>query len=109
MGKVLIITGPTAVGKTEHAIAAARALGGEIISADSMQIYKGFDIGSAKPSARERTLARHHLIDFADPKEPFTAANYQELALKKNRRAARQTDSSNSLRRHGTLYQFYHV
>ncbi len=83
MGKVLIITGPTAVGKTEHAIAAARALGGEIISADSMQIYKGFDIGSAGPSARDRTPARHHLIDFADPKEPFTAANYQELALKK--------------------------
>lgn len=80
--KVLIFAGPTAVGKTEYAIRIARHFGGEIISADSMQIYKDLNIGSAKPTPEERSQAVHHLIDFVDPREFFTAADYQHHALK---------------------------
>jgi tRNA dimethylallyltransferase len=78
--KTLVIVGPTAVGKTRLATAAARALSGEIVSADSMQIYRGMDIGSAKPTAEERREAVHHLIDFADPASDFSVAEYQKRA-----------------------------
>ena len=78
---LLAIVGPTAVGKTALAIALAQALGGEIVSADSRQIYRGMDIGTAKPTAAERTAVPHHLIDIADPDEEFSLAIYQELAL----------------------------
>jgi tRNA dimethylallyltransferase len=78
--KILAIVGPTAAGKTRLAIAAARALSGEIVSADSMQIYRGMDIGSAKPTAEERREAVHHLIDFADPASDFSVAEYQKRA-----------------------------
>ena len=75
-----MIAGPTAVGKTEYAIEAAKAFNGEIVSCDSMQLYKHMDIGSAKPSRQEREEAVHHLIDFLDPREEFSAAKYQNLA-----------------------------
>ncbi len=78
---LLAIVGPTAVGKTALSIALAQALGGEIVSADSRQIYRGMDIGTAKPTAAERAAAPHHLIDIADPAEEFSLAVYQELAL----------------------------
>jgi tRNA dimethylallyltransferase len=78
--ELLVIVGPTAVGKTKLAIAAARALSGEIVSADSMQIYRGMDIGNAKPTAEERREAVHHLIDFADPALDFSVAEYQKRA-----------------------------
>jgi tRNA dimethylallyltransferase len=77
---LLAIVGPTAVGKTALAIALAQALGGEIVSADSRQVYRGMDIGTAKPSAAERAAAPHHLIDLADPDEEFSLARYQDLA-----------------------------
>ena len=77
---LLVIVGPTAVGKTALAIALAQALGGEIISADSRQVYRGMDIGTAKPSAAERAAAPHHLIDVVDPNEEFSLALYQDLA-----------------------------
>ena len=77
---LLAIVGPTAVGKTALAIALARALGGEIVSADSRQVYRGMDIGTAKPSAAERATAPHHLIDVVDPNEEFSLALYQDLA-----------------------------
>jgi len=77
---LLAIVGPTAVGKTALAIALAQALGGEIISADSRQVYRGMDIGTAKPSATERAAAPHHLIDVVDPDEEFSLARYQDLA-----------------------------
>ncbi len=77
---LLAIVGPTAVGKTALSIALARALGGEIVSADSRQIYRGMDIGTAKASAAERAAAPHHLIDIADPDEDFSLAMYQEAA-----------------------------
>ena len=80
MEQIIIITGPTAVGKTKYALALAETMDGEIVSADSMQIYRGMDIGSAKPSPHELSLIKHHLIDIADPREPFTVAEYQKLA-----------------------------
>lgn len=77
---LLALVGPTAVGKTALALALARALGGEIISADSRQIYRGMDIGTAKPTPNERAVAPHHLIDIADPDEDFSLALYQQRA-----------------------------
>ena len=81
MIKTYFVVGPTASGKTEYAIRLAEQLGGEIVSADSMQIYKYMDIGSAKPTADERARAKHWLVDEIDPRTPFSAADYQQLAI----------------------------
>ncbi|MBS0194300.1 MAG: tRNA (adenosine(37)-N6)-dimethylallyltransferase MiaA [Proteobacteria bacterium] len=72
----IAIMGPTASGKTALALAWARKLGGEIVSVDSALVYRGLDIGSAKPDAVEREQARHHLIDVRDPCEPYSAAEF---------------------------------
>jgi tRNA dimethylallyltransferase len=78
---ILVILGPTASGKSDLAMAAARAVpGAEILSVDSMQVYRGMDIGTAKPTATERTEIRHHLIDVVAPTERFTVARFVELA-----------------------------
>jgi len=77
--RVIAIVGPTAVGKTAVAEAVARRVGGEIVSADSMQIYRGMDIGTAKPPLSERTVP-YHCLDLVDPGEPFSAALYQRAA-----------------------------
>lgn len=77
---LLIIVGPTAVGKTEISLSLAEELGAEIVSADSMQVYRGMDIGTAKPTAAERARVAHHLLDVADPKEEFSAGEYLKLA-----------------------------
>jgi tRNA dimethylallyltransferase len=74
--KLLAITGPTASGKTALAIALARELDGEIISCDSMQIYREMDIGTAKPTAEELSAVRHHLIDILPPDAPYSCADY---------------------------------
>lgn len=79
-GKVVVIAGPTASGKTALAIELARALGGEIVTADSMQVYRGFDIGTAKADANERAAAAHHMLDVAAPDESYSAARYVEEA-----------------------------
>lgn len=78
--KILVVAGPTAVGKTEYAIRLARRLDGEIVSADSMQIYKYMDIGSAKPTAEEQAAAKHWLVDEIDPRTPFSVAEYCRMA-----------------------------
>ena len=80
MSKIVALAGPTAVGKTEFAIKLAEELDGEIISCDSMQLYKYMDIGSAKPTPEEMRRARHHLVDIIDPREDFSVAQYQKLA-----------------------------
>ena len=80
--KILVIGGPTAVGKTELSIELAKRLNGEIISADSMQIYKYMDIGSAKVSKEEMNGVVHHLIDMVDPSENFSVADYKEQGEK---------------------------
>ncbi len=77
---IVVICGPTGIGKTGLAIDLALRFDGEIVGADSMQIYRYMNIGTAKPDARERSLARHHLVDVADPDEPFDASRYQSLA-----------------------------
>lgn len=78
--RIIVVCGPTAVGKTKYAIEIARALGGEIVSADSMQLYKFMDIGSAKPTPEEQSMCRHHLVDMIDPREPFSVSRFQKLA-----------------------------
>lgn len=80
MRKIIVIAGPTAVGKTKYAIEAAKAFNGEVVSCDSMQLYKYMDIGSAKPTAEELAQVPHHLVDIIDPAEPFSVAEYQKLA-----------------------------
>ncbi len=81
MDKPLIaILGPTAVGKSALAIKLAEEFRGEIVSADSRQVYRGMDIGTAKPSPDERRRIPHHLLDMVNPDEPFTLAQYQKLA-----------------------------
>ena len=82
MKKVLVIAGPTAVGKTSFSIKAAKALDAEIISGDSIQVYRGFDIGSGKVTEEEKEGIRHHLIDIMDPKQSYSAADFQKMARK---------------------------
>lgn len=79
--RIAILTGPTAVGKTEISIEVARALGTEIVSADSMQVYRRMEAGTAKPTPEQRAAIPHHLIDFVDPAEPFTVADYRAAAI----------------------------
>jgi len=76
---ILVIVGPTAVGKTDLSIAVARAVDGEIISADSMQVYKGMDIGTAKPTENERQGIPHHMLDVVTPDQEFSVADYQRM------------------------------
>jgi len=78
--RLLVIAGPTAAGKSELALAACRALGGELIAADSATVYRGLDVGTGKPSARERAEVPHHCLDLRDPREPFSVAQYGEAA-----------------------------
>ena len=80
--KVIAVTGPTASGKTGLAIELAKAFDGEVVSADSMQIYKGMDIATAKPTAEEMQGIPHHLIDFVAPDESYSVAQYVEDAKK---------------------------
>ncbi|MDD5833037.1 MAG: tRNA (adenosine(37)-N6)-dimethylallyltransferase MiaA [Clostridiales bacterium] len=80
--KLIIIAGPTAVGKTSAAVRLCEEIGGEVISADSMQVYRGMDIGTAKVREDEMHGIRHHLIDILDPDTEFSAADFKELSLK---------------------------
>jgi len=77
---LLALVGPTAAGKTEAGIAVAERLGAEIVSVDSMLVYRGMDVGTAKPTPELRARVPHHLLDVAEPSEPFSVARYQELA-----------------------------
>ncbi len=78
--KVIVICGPTASGKTKLAVELAKELDTEIISADSIAVYKDLQIGTAKPSIEEQQGIKHHLIDFVDPKSPFTVFDYEKNA-----------------------------
>lgn len=80
-GRLAILTGPTSVGKTEVSIEVALRLGTEILSADSMAVYRRMEAATAKPSLVERARVPHHLIDLADPSEPFTVASYRAAAV----------------------------
>lgn len=76
LNKVIILLGPTGVGKTGASILLAKALDTEIISADSMQVYKHMDIGTAKPTPEERAIVKHHMIDIVKPREAYSTGNY---------------------------------
>lgn len=80
MRQIIVVAGPTAVGKTKYAIEIAKAFNGEVVSCDSMQLYKYMDIGSAKPTAEEQAQVKHWLVDEIDPKDSFSVARYQEMA-----------------------------
>src|SRR2546422_3288026 len=77
---MLALVGPTASGKSEAALAIAPRLGAEIVSVDSMLVYRGMDVGTAKPTVEQRAAVPHHLLDLAEPSERFTVARFQELA-----------------------------
>lgn len=83
MRKIIALVGPTAVGKTKYAIHAAKKIGGEILSADSMQIYKGMDIGSAKPDSDELKAVPHHMVGEISPFDQWSVADYQREAKKR--------------------------
>ena len=83
MNHIIAVVGPTASGKSEHALQLARDFNGEIVNADSRQIYRYLDIGTAKPSLQDRKLVPHHLIDIVDPDESFSLALYQSMAYEK--------------------------
>lgn len=83
MNKLIVILGPTASGKTDLSIKLAKKFSGEVVSADSRQVYRGMDIGSGKVTKKEMQGVPHHLLDVANPKRKFTIAQYQKLALKK--------------------------
>ncbi len=82
MTKTVFIAGPTGIGKTEYAIDYALEHDGEIVSADSMQLYKYMDIGSAKPTPEERAKVKHYLVDEIDPRSGFSVYDYKQLAMK---------------------------
>src|SRR5262245_17196931 len=77
---LVIIVGPTASGKTELAVSVAERVGGEIVSCDSVQVYRHFDVGSGKPTTAERARAPHHLVDIAEPLEHMDAASWAKAA-----------------------------
>ena len=79
MDKVVIITGPTAVGKTKCSLAIAETFKTDIINGDAYQIYKHMNIGTAKPTLEEMKRVKHHLIDFIEPTEEFNVAKYQKM------------------------------
>src|SRR3990170_2895199 len=78
--RIVVITGPTASGRSELAVRWARYLGGEVVGADSRQVYRFLDVGTAKPGPAQRRAVAHHLLDVADPDEPFDVARYVGLA-----------------------------
>ncbi|HEX7246660.1 MAG TPA: isopentenyl transferase family protein, partial [Actinomycetota bacterium] len=78
---LLALVGPTASGKTEAGIELAIALGAEICSVDSMIVYRGMDVGTAKPTAEQRAQVPHHLLDLAGPSERFSVARFRSIAL----------------------------
>src|SRR5438552_8077639 len=78
---LVAIVGPTASGKSALGVKLAERLGGEVVACDSTQLYRGFDIGTAKPTLEERRGVLHHLIDILDPKDDATAGGYRQMAL----------------------------
>ena len=82
--KVIVIVGPTASGKTSLSIELAKKINGEIVSCDSMQIYKDMDIGSAKPTKEEMQGIKHYMLDFVSPDERYSVADYKKQAKQAN-------------------------
>ncbi len=92
--KILVIVGPTASGKSALGVKIAKKIGGEIISADSRQVYKGLDIGTGKVTKREMQKIPHHLLDVASPKRVFNASDFVRLAEKAHAEIARNNKTT---------------
>lgn len=107
--KVLIISGPTAVGKSAFGVKAAQLLNGEVISADSMQIYRGMDIGTGKITASEMHGIKHHMLDVADPDEDYSVGQYVYEAANLIKRYRNQRKIAYNSRRNRTVHQFVDV
>ena len=103
-GAAVYLTGATASGKSALALRLAKRLGGEIISVDSMQVYRGLDIGTAKPSAAEQAEVPHHLIDVAGLDEAFDAAQFVRLAKRAEEGDPPARLPPDFLRGHGALF-----
>ena len=101
---LIILTGPTAVGKTAASIGLAKAVGGEIISADSMQVYRHMDIGSAKITADEMQGIPHYLVDVLEPEEAFNVVRFQEMAKAADAEDLCRRTYSHRRGRNGILY-----
>ena len=101
---ILVIAGPTASGKTAVGIELAQRIDGEIVSADARQIYRFMDIGTAKPTAEERAAARHHLIDFVNPDEDYSAGQFAEDAAAGNWRYSASRQGAHCGRGSGVVY-----
>ena len=110
---VLVLAGPTAVGKTALSLGLAEHFGAEIISADSMQVYKGMDIGTAKATPREQARVPHHMIDVADPALPYSVADYvgqagqllQDILARGGDQAEQRAPAHRGHRRHAGALQ----
>ena len=101
---LIILTGPTASGKTALSVALAKRIGGEIISADSMQVYRHMDVGSAKVTKEEMDGIPHYLIDVLDPEEAFNVVVFQDMAKKAMKRIRGKRPYPYCGRRDGLLY-----
>ena len=95
-----MIVGPTGAGKTRLALELAGRVGGEVVSADSQQVYVGMDIGTGKATADERARVPHHLLDVVRPDEEMTAARFIELADRRDRRRRGARQAGDRVRRH---------
>ena len=83
MNKVIVVVGPTSVGKTKMGVELAKIFDGEVISGDSMQIYRGMDIGTAKVTSEEKQGIIHHLVDIKEPTESYSVKEFQEMVREK--------------------------
>lgn len=102
---LIVLTGPTAVGKTKLSIALAKAVNGEIISADSMQVYRHMDIGSAKITPEEMDGVPHHLVDVLEPTEDFNIVLFQQMAKEAMEKIYDKGRSQDPGRRHGFIFR----
>ena len=107
--QVIIIGGPTASGKTRLGIELAKKINGEIISADSMQIYKEMNIGTAKPDEEEMQGIKHHLIDFIEPNERYSVADYKKDAKNAIKEIISKRKNTNMCWWNRTLYRFTNI
>ena len=99
------LTGPTAAGKTAVGVELASRLDAEIVSLDSMCVYRGMDVGTAKPTAAERASVPHHLIDVVDPAEEFSVAQYLEAARARGGGDCGARQAGVVCRRHGAVFE----
>lgn len=107
--KVIVIGGPTASGKTKLGVELAKRINGQIVSADSMQIYKEMNIGTAKPDKKEMQGIKHYLIDFVEPNERYSVADYKRDAKNAIKEIIANRQNTNLRRRNRTIYRFFNI